>query len=132
MASLNFQGQLKRGDLVIRIIFQTNSTNRKFLNTSFKLPGTKVRGVYKFWDADKQRAKQGAEKFEELNEYLQSQESKFHEYLKQCKENKATPRIDEISNLLERQRKTTKALPISASTNSSRHTITTIPAGHYL
>jgi hypothetical protein len=38
MASLNFQAQLKRGELFIRIIYQTTTKDRKFLNTGFKLP----------------------------------------------------------------------------------------------
>lgn len=104
MASLNFPTQLKRGFLVVRMIYQTTTADRKILNTGFKVPATKIKGVYKYWDASKQRAKQCAENCDEINEYLKLQETKFIEYLKDCKLRKKAPRIEELTALFTEDR----------------------------
>ncbi|MDB5250691.1 MAG: hypothetical protein JWQ40_5085 [Segetibacter sp.] len=109
MASLNFPPQLKNGSLVIRLSYQTTTADRKFLNTGFKVPGTKIKGVYKFWDAKKQRVKPGAEKCEEINDYLQFQENNFLDYLKECKARQKQPNINELTQLFKDGRGRAKA-----------------------
>ncbi|MCW3109431.1 MAG: integrase [Segetibacter sp.] len=109
MASLNFPPQLKNGSLVIRLSYQTTTADRKFLNTGFRVPGTKIKGVYKFWDIKKQRVKPGADNCEEINDYLQLQENNFLDYLKECKTRHKLPLIDELTQLFKGGRGPAKA-----------------------